>query len=272
MEDVRYRLDDLRRFASTLLACAGLAPVRASALATHLLWYEAAGLPEFGLASLAGWLERIEGRAVDPAAEGRVTGEMTGTAVFDGQNGVPPLVLARAAELAMEKARDAGLGLTRVHHLGSAGPVAAIAAELAVGPYVGAVLGHDGSWALALPAPEGLPALFDSSLTSPSNAILPDGSLAWATALVPEGGWLVGAIAVAALEPLGTFHERIGEWLHRQPESAAALLPAAWEARRRAAREHGVDVRPAVWEGLAPWIERAHVARPATFRSADANP
>lgn len=258
----RYRLDDLRRFASALFGASGLAPARASALATHLLWYDAAGLRAFGVASLAGWLEQIETRAMDPLTEGRVTGEMTGTAVFDGRNGVPPLVLGRAAELAMEKARESGIGLVRVLHVGPAGPVAAVAAELAIGPYVGVVVGHDSSWALALPAPEGLPAVFDSALGGPARPPVPDHWIPWAAALTPEGGWLVGAIAVAALEPLGTFHERVGDWLKGHTETPGALLPAAWETRRREAREHGVEIPEAVWDALRTWSERHQVAPP----------
>jgi LDH2 family malate/lactate/ureidoglycolate dehydrogenase len=263
MADVRYRPDDLRRFAAELLAQAGLSPTRASALATHLLWHDAAGLPAYGVASLADWLERVERRAVDPAAEGRVIAEMTGTAVFDGQNGVPPLLLARAGGLAVEKAREAGLGLTRVLHVEPAGPAAAVAAEAAVGPYVGAVVGHDGSWSLAVPAPEGLPAVFDSSLAGAAGATLPGPALSWAAPLVPENGWLVAAVAVGALEPLATFHERVADWLANQGDGSAMLRPDAWEARRREAREHGVAVDASVWERLTPWVERARAALPS---------
>lgn len=258
MGEARYRWDELRHLASALLQAVGLSPVRASALATHLLWHDAAGLPGHGMASLAAWVERIEARAVDPSAEGRVTGETTGTTLFDGENGVPPLLLARAAELSVEKAREAGVGLTRVQRVGRMGPVAAIAGELAVGPYFGAVVGHEGAWALALPSGGGLPAIFDASLAA---AALPSG-VAWARPLVPEGGWLVAAVAVGALEPFGTFQERMEQWLSERKDSPGALWPAAWEDHRRTARECGIAVAPAVWERLAPWIERAGAAVP----------
>lgn len=263
MGESRYRLDDLRRFGGALLTAAGLAPVRASALAAHLLFYDAAAHRAFGLAALAGWLERIEARAVDPGAEGHVTSEMTGTAVFDGQNGIAPLVLARAADLAAEKARESGIGLVRVTHLGPAGPIAALAADVAIGPYLGALVGHDGTWALALPSGEGLPVVCDSTLAGGAPASLPDRCLPWASATVPERGWLVLALAVAALEPLATYHERVAEWLRTEPEPSGALLPGPWEQCRRHAREHGVHVEGAVWEGLEPWAERYRVAIPA---------
>src|SRR5262245_11673289 len=158
----RYRLDELRRFAAALTAAAGVSPTRASALATQLLWYDAAGCPLHGIQSLAGWLERIESREVDPAAEGRVGPQRRGTAVFDGQNGLPPLILAREAELAVEKARDAGVGLVRLVNVAALGSAAAVAADVAVGPLGAAVLGPRSAWTLALPTAGGLPAVFDS--------------------------------------------------------------------------------------------------------------
>lgn len=267
----RYRLDDLRRCAGALLAAAGVAPVRASELAAHLLSHDAAGQPAFGIATLAAWLGRIEERAVDPAAEGRVVSEMTGTALFDGQNGIPPLLLARAGELAMEKAREVGIGLTRVLHLGPASPVGAIAAELAIEPYLGMVVGHDGTWAVALPSGDGLPAVFDSALGQTAHAPLPDRLIPWSSAAVPAGGWLVQAVAVAALEPLATFHERLAEWVRAHPEPASALLPARWEANRRHAREHGVHVPDEVWKSLGGWIGRYDVAVPPPLPADGAN-
>ena len=138
-EVLRFRLDDLRRFSVALGAGVGVLPARASALALQLLWFDAAGAPSFGMSTFPDWLERIDRRAVDPVAEGKVAAERTGTAVLDGQNGIPSLVLARAGELAIEKARDAGVGLVRVINAGSSGPAASVAAEMAVGPFVGPV-------------------------------------------------------------------------------------------------------------------------------------
>ncbi len=260
----RYRLDDLRHFAVTLLSATGLAPARASGLATHLLWHDAAGLEPFGFATLPRWLEWIEGQVVDRSAEGTVTRELTGTAVFDGQNGVGPLLLARAGEVAVAKARDAGVGFVRVLNLETAGPAGAIAAELAIGPFVGIILAHDSSWSVALPAQNGLPIVFDSTFKTAlaSDAKAPD-SVAplervfpWASVLAPAQGWLVCAIAVGALEPLGTFHERVADAFGHHDGFRSELSPVAWERRRHEAREHGVAIRSATWEALRPWVER----------------
>src|SRR4051794_28449442 len=99
-ETPRFRLDALRRAASSLAASCGVKPERAAALATQLLWFDAAGAPQFGLARLPDLLDRIGRGEVDPKAEGKVGPERAATAVVDGQNGIPALILSRAAGVA----------------------------------------------------------------------------------------------------------------------------------------------------------------------------
>ena len=269
-----YRLDDLRRFATALGSALGIPPTRAAELASHLLWFDAAGLEDFGIATLPSWLERIEARSVEPGAVGRVTAERTSLVVLDGQNGIPPLILARAAELAVEKARDAGVGLVRVSHVGPTGPAAAVAAEMAVGPVAAVILGPGPSWSCAFPSAEGLPAVFDSALgprptktTTRSRrpaAPDPDTMMApWIAAMAPEGGWLVAAVAVAALESLATFHERVGATLDAVQQWPGGLAPGPWEARRRIAREAGVPLAAEAMTPLTRWGERLGVEPPA---------
>lgn len=273
---VHYRLDDLRRFATALGVGVGLAPARASALASHLLWYDAAGAPAFGIETLPTWLERVASNEVDPRAEGSITTESLGTAVLDGGNGLAPLILARAGELATEKARDAAVGLVRVANLTAAGPAAGIAAEMAFGPFVAAFLGPGPDWSLALPSGEGLPAVFDSSLefetattrlkkAAPRPARPTPLTLwaPWASALVPEGGWLVAALSIKAMEPLSTFHERVESTMKEADEGHGRLLPTAWETRRRVAREQGVPVTKASWSRFSEWATRLRVPLPS---------
>ncbi len=68
----RYGFDDLRRFAAALGTACGLVPLRALALASHLLWFDAAGAASLGIASLPDWLEAIERGQLDPRTIGRV--------------------------------------------------------------------------------------------------------------------------------------------------------------------------------------------------------
>jgi LDH2 family malate/lactate/ureidoglycolate dehydrogenase len=263
---IRVRLDDLRRLTTDLVAGLGVTPPRAAALATHLLWFDAAGASSFGIATLPRWLERIDGRQFDPLAEGKVMTERNGTAVLDGQNGLPPLILERAAGLAVEKARDAGLGLVRVVHVGPTGPAAVVAAEMAIGPMSAFLVGPGPSWSLAMPAEEGLPVVYDSALegsdkTRQAPPAWPDGLAPWSAVLVPEGGWLVAAVAVAAWEPLAAFHARVRSAMRglEGDPGPGQLLPADWEAHRREVREHGVPLPAAVRKELWTWAERLGV-------------
>jgi LDH2 family malate/lactate/ureidoglycolate dehydrogenase len=257
----RQRLDDLRRLGESLGARLGLAPARASALASHLLWYDAAGIPRLGFATLPGYLDGIQRGAIDPAAEGRVGHEHAATAQFDGRRGVPPLILSRAAAVAGEKARDVGVGLVRVTNVGPIASAAAVAAELAIGPEAAILLGPGPSWTLALPSVEGLPVVFDPSLADAESspaAELADFLAPWRL-LAPDGGWLVVALSVAASEPLTSFHQRVASALASGADPPGLLRPDRWEARRREARERGVALAPETREALGEWAARLGV-------------
>jgi hypothetical protein len=206
----RYRIDDLRRLTSSLAASSGLAPARGSALASHLLWFDAAGASSYGIASLPTWLDRLDRKEIDPMTQGRVVLERAGTAVFDAEDGLPPLALDRAAGIASEKARDVGIGLVRIKNLGQTGPSAPVAAALAIGPYVAIVSGPDGSLTIALPGPKGLPMVHDSQLRPSSIPVEMFGEWSgWISAISSSDNWSILAISVTAFEPLEIVHERM---------------------------------------------------------------
>ncbi|MDB5351359.1 MAG: malate/lactate dehydrogenase [Planctomycetota bacterium] len=250
----RLRLDALRRFAAMLIAASGARPERAAALATHLLWFEAAGAPDHGIARLPDLLDQIARGQIDPKAEGKVGPERAATAVLDGHNGVPESILARAAAIASEKAREYGSGLVRVKGIGAAGPAAPIVADIAIGPMIAMALGPDGAWSVALPAPEGPPLLADSALGSDHEALA--GLVPW-TPLTAHGEWIVQALSVIALEPLAGFHERVTE--AAKAASNSVLRPEMLEAVRRDAREHGVELSEATQSSLREWARRLGV-------------
>jgi hypothetical protein len=278
-DQIRFRLDDLRRFATELVSAVGIGPSRGAALAAHLLWFDAMGAATFGIATLPRWLGRIHAREFDGGADGRVMSERNGTSLLDGRNGVPPLVLERAAVLAAEKAREVGTGLVRVSPLGPTGPAAGVAADLAIGPYLAAIVGPGPAWSLAFPSAEGLPVVFDSHLAhqcsgaaagaTPRRPEEPPGWAAlgaWVEALAPAGGWLVAAVSIAAWEPLPSFHERIAEALGDPARPQPGLLrPEVLAARRHDAHKQGVALARAVANDLYQWAERLGVTPPGTL-------
>ncbi len=266
----RRRLDDLRHFATDLGTKAGLSASRAAALARHLLWFDTAGYGRWGIATLPDWLDRIDRGLVNPRAEGKVGEEHAGTALLDGQGGLSPLILSRAAGIAVEKARDLGIGLVRVRNLGPADPSAPVVAEVAIGPMVGLIVGPQPSWSMAVPSSVGLPAVYDSALAATTSKA-PSGP--W-TRLAPEGNWLVQAVSVAAIESLTTLQERVAAGMAEVSpvEPEGLLRPVAWESHRQEVLDHGVPVTVEHWEALMVWAKRFDVDPPAKGASNSADP
>ena len=268
----RYRFDDLRRFAASLVAGLGVSAPRASAMASHLLWFDAAGASSQGIITLPTWLDRLDRKEIDPVAEGRPWLEHAGTAVVDGRGGLAPLILERAAGIASEKARDVGLGIVRVHGLGPSGPSAPIVAELAIGPFVAIIAGPGPSIAVGVPMPEGLPALYDSALdvtngtVEPSTPVSPgeiDALAPWIAAIAgSHEGWSILALSVSAMEPLTSFQRRVSASLDGRA-GGGYLSPGPWEARRREVRERGITLDEATSAGLGAWADRLKLARPS---------
>jgi hypothetical protein len=260
-----YRLDDLRRFGTALASGVGVAPARASAFVSGLLWYDAADAPSLGIASLPDWIRSIEAAEIDPRAEGTLTREFPATAVMDGGRGLGPLILRRAAEVAQEKAREVGVGMVQVVNLSGTGLAGWVASEIAVGPTVGSVEGP-GVWALALPVAESVPVVIDTRLGEAG----PDPSWPRLAAMPSASGdrdeptWVVTARAVNVFESLASFHARVARAFEEHPAPAGwEVRPDAWQARRLAQIEHGLPLGKSARAGLQAWGRRLDVPWPS---------
>ncbi len=288
----RYGFDDLRRFAAALGSACGLAELRALAMASHLLWFDAAGASTLGIETLPVWLETLECGQIDPKAEGRVERQRSAVTVFDGQNGFPPLILERAAELAVEAARETTVGMVRVDHLGPMSSAAAVTAGIALGPTAGLVFGPNRLWSMGLPSEFGLPVVVDSGLATAGVAGRTTGIRATAEpprpsrragsspavdllevlrigteVFMPGDGWLVIAATVGVLEPLTAFHQRVASVSDGLDEAPGRLLPVPWDAHRREARARGIAVAPLAWNSLKEWAQRLAVEAPGPITS-----
>lgn len=284
----RYRLDDLRRFAAALGIASKLAPARALALASHLLWFDAAGAAFLGIGTLPRWLEAIETGQTDPGPLGVVTTERAALVILDGQKGLPPLLLERAGELAVEKARDTAVGLVRIANVGQIDSAAPVTAGIAIGPMAGFALGPKGVWSMALPSAQGLPLVFDSGLAATDGAGAPVTGASRATlsggeapslpaplygfaqiseVMVPPGSWLVAAISIQALEAMASFQGRVTAFSQGARDNPYGLWPALWDAHRREAHEQGLAVAATAWEQLEQWAKRLAVEVPSPTQS-----
>ncbi|GAC1469294.1 MAG: hypothetical protein NVSMB9_12960 [Isosphaeraceae bacterium] len=269
-----YRLDDLRRFSSSLAIGAGVTPARAATLASYLLWYDTVGAASLGLATLPDALEQYLSGAIDPKVEGSVLRERSAATVFDGRNGVPHLVLARAGELAIEKARDTGVGLVRLLNVMAPASAASIVAEMATGPFWAWIVGPGNRWSIAVPGEGGLPVLFDPALatgeksrkgaTSPTSPPVPESVIGlWASMLTPDEGWLVAAVSIPSMEPLPSFQARVASVIQGREKAQGLLLPEQVESFREQVRRQGLSLSPGTWKNLLRWADRFGVEPPA---------
>src|SRR5262249_30556664 len=80
--------------------------------------------------------------------------------------------------------------------------------------------------------------------------------------LVPEGGWLVAAVSIPALEAFSTFDERLASVAAGMTAAPGLLLPEAWEASRREGRRAGIAVEAAALQAIAHWPRRLSVDLP----------
>ena len=123
---------DLAALARDLLAAAGAPADKASLVAEALVDADIEGLGSHGLMLLPMYLDRIGAGSVAPAAEGRIVSDTGAQIVLDAENGLGHVTAARAAALAVERARTHGLAAVAVRnafHFGAAGRFARSMAE-----------------------------------------------------------------------------------------------------------------------------------------------
>ena len=115
-------IDALIDFIARALAAAGVPPEDARVVAGLMAESDARGADAHGVFRLPQYVKQIQGGAVNPRANIRVIENRPGTALLDGDNGLGHLVMKRATELAIEKARQCGIGWAGTRHSNHAGP------------------------------------------------------------------------------------------------------------------------------------------------------
>ena len=89
----------------------GLPAADAAKCAELMLEADLTGADAHGVFRLPQYIKRLRGGGVNSKPDIRVEKTAAATALVDGDNGMGHLVMARAAETAIELARDAGIGL-----------------------------------------------------------------------------------------------------------------------------------------------------------------
>lgn len=121
-EPRRYSADSLRTFISSCLTACDLPPDDAAEVAQMMVEADLNGADAHGIFRIPQYVRRLKGGAVNPMPNIVVNRSGAGTALVDGDNGMGHLVMNRAANTAVELAREAGVGWVGVRRSNHAGP------------------------------------------------------------------------------------------------------------------------------------------------------
>jgi L-2-hydroxycarboxylate dehydrogenase (NAD+) len=113
---------NLVAFITRALAAAGIPPADASQVAALMAEADARGGDAHGVFRLPQYVKQIQSGAVNPRPNIQVVSSQAGTALVDGDNAVGHLVMKRATDLAIEKARQCGVGWVGTRRSNHAGP------------------------------------------------------------------------------------------------------------------------------------------------------
>jgi LDH2 family malate/lactate/ureidoglycolate dehydrogenase len=236
--------EELKRFIRDVFVVAGASDADAGIVADGLVWANLRGVDGHGISRLPRYLKYIDSGEIDVKAQPELTVDRAATFVIDGHHGLGPVAGLRAAALAVERAKQAGVcyGLIReTTHTGAVGRYAQWIAErgcaaiiLAAGQtlmaYHGARVASLGTSpiAMAVPSSNG-PIVLDMATSTISNgkillARASNEALPERTVLTAAGEATTDPRAAEILLPLGGAK---GSGLSFMIEMLASVLGAA---------------------------------------------
>ena len=141
MTDKRnVKADRLRAFIASAFAACGMPETHAARMGELMAEADIGGQDGHGVFRLPMYIKRIQAGGMDVDPDIKIISERTATALLDGGNGPGHLVMSRAAELAVEKAKTCGVAWVGARYSNHAGPAFLYArmplAENMIGLYV----------------------------------------------------------------------------------------------------------------------------------------
>src|ERR1700688_3966798 len=118
-----FKIPIIVEFITRALVAAGIPPDDAGQVGALMAEADARGGDAHGVFRLPQYVKQIQSGAVNPRPDIQIVSNQAGTALVDGDNALGHLVMKRAAELAIEKARQCGVawvGTRRSNHAGPA--------------------------------------------------------------------------------------------------------------------------------------------------------
>ena len=122
MSESRVSFAQLRTFITTAMEGLGLPKADAATVGRLMAEAELQGSDGHGVIRLLPYARRIRAGGLNLKPDIRVVQERPGMALLDGDNGMGHLVMARAAEIAVQKARVCGIGWVGSRLSNHAGP------------------------------------------------------------------------------------------------------------------------------------------------------
>lgn len=122
MTSLHVSQEALQRFIQTALLSQGLPDADAAKVATLMAQADLQGSDGHGVIRLPQYIKRIQAGGININPQIRVVQERAAMAVIDGDNGMGHLVVSRAVDLAIEKARTAGVAWVSTRYSNHAGP------------------------------------------------------------------------------------------------------------------------------------------------------
>jgi LDH2 family malate/lactate/ureidoglycolate dehydrogenase len=113
---------ELKAFIARALAAVQVPPEDAVQVAALMVEADALGSNAHGVFRLPQYVDQIQSGGINPRPSIRILNDKPGAALIDGDNSLGHLVMKRAAELAIEKARQCGVGWVGTRHSNHAGP------------------------------------------------------------------------------------------------------------------------------------------------------
>ena len=211
----RIAAGDLRNFVAKALVSQGVPDDDAGKVAELMVEADLFGYDTHGVFRLRQYLARLRGGGCNPRAQIRIAHETAATAVIDGDNGLGHLAMSTARDLAIVKAREAGIGWVGVRRGNHAGPLAlyvrpqaeagmiGMAAAVGSANHVPPFGGTDlllGTNPIAISAPSSGPDPFVLDMASTVAAMGKIKKLAQQGEPMPEG-WMVGRDGAPLTDP-----------------------------------------------------------------------
>ena len=117
---MKYKVEDLRKFAKSLLLANGLEADKSIAVADILVEGDLLGHTTHGLGLLAPYLAELESGKMNKSGQPEILSDFPAAMTWDGKRLPGPWLVLRAMELAMERAKTHGTCpsvIKRSHHI-----------------------------------------------------------------------------------------------------------------------------------------------------------